>query len=586
MKITGLLQELQKNNPNIDTHLVTKAFEFAQKAHGQQRRAEGEYYINHPLRVAYILAQMHLDADTIVSGLLHDVLEDTTVKENAIKENFSNDVLKLVQGVTKISKIEYQGKIRYAESLKKMILALSEDIRVAFIKLADRLDNMRTLKFLPPEKQKLKAQETMEIYAPIANRLGIGWLKGELEDLAFLYLYPDEYNWLLGQINKKFEERQQYLKKIRPKIERALKKENIQILQIDYRAKHYWSLYAKLQNYGMDINKIYDLVAFRIIVPNISQCYAALGVIHKFWPPMIGRVKDYIAVSKPNGYQSLHTTVICDEDEITEFQIRTPEMHEKAEYGISAHWYYSEQKGLKKFFKKIAIRAPEKNLAIVKQLRILQENIRKSTPQEILSTVKMDVFKKRIFVFTPKGDIIELPENSCPIDFAYAIHTDIGNHCVMSKINGMAKSLYTSLKNRDVVDIITDKNKKPVSDWLNYVKTHTARSAIKKYIAAETIKKITPKPESLINAFVKKIPGVKIPEKEKENVVVSGAPGVLVSFPKCCSAKPGQHIVGYITKNKGVAIHDPACPNLKKLQEKNPERIIMADWAEPKQKIF
>ncbi len=585
MKIEGLIQEIKKSNSGINTDAVQKAYNFANEAHSGQERQEGKPYISHPIRVANIIVKMNLDTETVVAAILHDVLEDTSKTENEIKKEFGAGILKLVQGLTKISKLEYQGKIRYAENLKKMILALSDDIRVAFIKLADRLDNMRTLRYLPQEKQKLKAQETLEIYAPIANRLGIGWLKGELEDLSFPYLYPDQYSWLMAQVQKKFDARQKYLKKIRPKVENFLKKERLDIMQIDYRAKHYWSLYLKLQKYGMDINKIYDLVAFRIIVPNISQCYGALGAIHKYWPPLMGRVKDYIATPKPNGYQSLHTTVICEDGQITEFQIRTPEMHQRAEFGISAHWYYAEQKGLRRLFKKFAARAPEKNLALVKQLRELEEKIKKSSPQEIFNAVKIDFFKNRIYVFTPQGDVIELPENSCSIDFAYAIHTDVGNHCSLAKINKIAKSLYTPLKNGDIVEIITDKNRRPSSDWLNFVKTHEARNAIKKSITKETTKVITPEKESFFKKIIKKIPGLPIKAKQ-EKVLVSNIEGALIFFPKCCKPKPGSEISGYITKDKGVAIHDSKCKTLNQLKEKFPDRIIQVSWQNAIPKIF
>jgi GTP pyrophosphokinase len=403
----------------------------------------------------------------------------------------------------------------------------------------------------------------------------MGWLKGELEDLSFPYLYPSEYAWLLTKVKDRFVERQRYLKKVAPKAERLLKKEGVKVLKTDFRAKHYWSLYQKLKHYDNDISKIYDLIALRVIVPDVEQCYAALGAIHKYWPPMVGRVKDYIALPKPNGYQSIHTTVLCEDGQITEFQIRTPEMHEQAEHGISAHWYYSEQKGLKKIFKKIAVKAPEKNLALIKQLRNWQAEIKNLSPDEILSDVKIDFFKSRIFVFTPKGDVIELPEKSTPIDFAYAIHTQVGNTCSLAKINGEAKSLYTELKNGDIVDIQTDKNRKPSADWLNFVKTHHARSSIRKILQGSE-KKAIPKLD-IFSAILPKKNKVKVFSGKKE-VIIEGASGMLSYYAKCCNPKIGDPIVGYITKNKGIAVHTQNCKVFLKAKTADPKKILNAQW--------
>ena len=575
MKIEGLLQEIRERNREIDLKKVQLAYDLALQAHKEQLRKSGEEYINHPLRVAFVLAKMNQDEATICAALLHDVIEDTNLPPEEIKKKFGQEILGLVQGVTKIGKLQYVGRERYAENLKKMILAVSEDVRVAFIKLADRLDNLKTLGAMPSDKQKLKARETMEIYAPIANRLGMGWLKGELEDLAFPYLYPGEYAWLMTKVKDRFSERQRYLKKISPRVERLLKKEGIKILKMDFRAKHYWSLYQKLKYYENDISKIYDLVAMRIIVPDVEHCYAALGAIHKYWPPLVGRVKDYIALPKPNGYQSIHTTVLCDDGQITEFQIRTPEMHEQAEYGISAHWYYSEQKGLKKIFKKIAVKAPEKNLALIKQLRNWQSEIKKLSHEEILSDVKIDFFKNRIFVFTPKGDVIELPEKSTPLDFAYAIHTQVGHTCALAKINGEAKSLYTELKNGDIVDIQTDKNRKPSPDWLNFVKTHHARSAIKKVLQGNNNKKENKL--DILAAILPKKAKIKSEGKKRE-VVLEGTSGMLTYFPRCCNVSYGEPIIGYITRTKGVAIHNPRCKTFLKAKQQEPKNVLNADW--------
>lgn len=576
MKIEGLLKEISQRNPQINLKTVQKAFDFAKNAHGDQKRLGGEEYYNHPLRTAYTLAKMNLDEATICAGLLHDVVEDTNLPIETIKKEFGVEVATLVDGVTKIGKLQYIGQQRYAENLKKMILALTKDIRVAFIKLSDRLDNLKSLHVFSPEKQKLKAMETMEIYAPIANRLGIGWMKGELEDLAFPYLYPTEYKWLLSQVSQRYLERERYMRKIVPKVERILKKENIHILKTDCRAKRYWSLYQKLKRHSMDINLIYDLVALRIIVPSIDECYSALGIIHKHWPPLVGRVKDYISLPKPNGYQSLHTTVICDNGQITEFQIRTQEMHQKAEYGISSHWYYAEQKGVAKIFKKLAVKAPEKNLAIVKQLKSWQEEIKQLSHQEILKEVKVDFFKNRIYVFTPKGDVIELPEKSCPIDFAYAIHSDIGSKCNLAKINGKASSLYSQLKNGDIVEIEIDKNRKPSKDWLNFVQTHQAKSHIRKSLQSQEQK------EKRANIFSSILPFHKKEDKNKQpsakQVLVGGKEGISYYFAKCCNIKSGEEIVGYIVKGKGVAIHSPRCKNYIKSAKKNPDGLVQISW--------
>ena len=497
MAIKPLLIKIKEKNPDVDLELVKRAYDFASQAHAGQKRQSGEEYILHPIRVANILTDFSLDTNTIVAALLHDVLEDTNTSPETIKKEFGKDITNIVQGLTKINKIQYQGSKRYAENLKKMILALSDDARVAFIKLADRLDNLKSIDVYRQEKKERKARETLEIYAPIADRLGMSWLKGELEDLAFPIVYPKEYSWLMANITEKYRTRKAYLKRIAPKIQKYIEKEGIKIIDFDYRAKHYWSLYQKLKRYDMDINKIYDLVAMRIIVPTVEDCYAVLGIIHKYWNPLIGRIKDYIAMPKPNGYQSIHTTVFCDNGIITEFQIRTPEMHRKAEYGIAAHWYYSEKKGFKSYLKKISTKAPEKKLIITKQIKEFQDEIKKSDPKDLFQKLRVDFFKTRIFVFTPKGDSIELPEKSCPIDFAYAIHSDLGNHCSQAIINGSIKSLYHQLENGDIVDIKIDKNRKPSPDWINFVRTQKARSEIRKNTpqAQEKIeKKISIKP--------------------------------------------------------------------------------------------
>jgi len=474
------VKEIVKNNP---AGLIAKAYCFAEKAHVKQKRGSGEPYINHPLATAETLNQWHLDETTIAAGLLHDTVEDTGITIDDVRREFGDDIAFLVDGVTKLGLIKYrdaQGKI---ENLRKMILALSRDLRVVFIKLADRLHNMKTLAALPPVKQKRIALETDEIYAAIAYRLGMQNLSGELRDLAFPYVHPRESEWLHKTVEEKYEERLRYLEKIKPAVETILKENNLAPVVINFRAKRYSSLYRKLLQRGMEIEKIYDLVAMRIIVNTVSECYAVLGVIHHAWPPLPGRIKDYIAMPKPNGYRSLHTTVIGPEEKIVEFQIRTKEMHEEDENGIAAHWLYQQYKGGEKI--------PQKHLSEelkwVEQLKNWfsatlanrGEEKHAENPEEFLQAMKIDFFKRRIFVITPRGDVIDLPADATPVDFAYQIHSDIGDSCVGAKVNNLLVPLDTELRSGDLVEILTQRNKKPSEDWLKFVKTAIARDHIK-----------------------------------------------------------------------------------------------------------
>jgi GTP pyrophosphokinase len=484
--IQQIIEEFKKNNTSGNVEIILKAYRFAKEAHQGQKRKSGEDYIYHCLGTAETLTKLKLDAETIAAGLLHDVLDDTKISPNQLKKEFGENILKLVKGVCKVGKIKYRGKERAVENLRKLFLAMARDIRVILIKLADRLHNMKTLDALPKEKQERIALETLEIYAPLAYRLGIGELRGQLEDLAFVYVYPKEYQNIVNQVKDKYAQGKKYLQKITPLVKKKLARKGIRVIEIHSRTKHYYSLYKKLLRYDMDWHKIYDLVALRIIVPDIESCYAALGIIHKDWKPLIGRIKDYIALPKPNGYQSLHTTIFCQGGKITEFQIRTPGMHEEAERGIAAHWYYSEKKNLKDYIKKTIFgqKLEKENhkvleeLTWVKQLQEWQKE-KFSSPQEFLDSLKIDFLKDRIFVFTPKGDIIDLPEGATPIDFAYQIHSDIGHQCVGAKIDGKLSSLSDPLQNGQVVEIITQKNKKPSRDWLKFVKTNQAKSRIK-----------------------------------------------------------------------------------------------------------
>lgn len=483
MEIKQFLEELKKNNPELDFDLIKKACLFAQENYQGLTRLSGQTYLDHCLEIALDLAKMKLDSASIAAAILHETLERTKITKDQLKKDFGQEITFLVEGITNVGKIEHQKVERSLENLRKLFLTMAQDIRVVLIKLVNRLHGLKTLHVFPLEKQKRIALETLEIYAPLTYRLGMGELKGQLEDLAFATAYPQEYQKLINQVKDKYIQGKEYLQKIIPLIKKILVSQGIKVIEVHARAKHYYSLYKKLQRYDMDWHKIYDLVALRIIVPDIESCYATLGIIHKKWKPLIGRIKDYIAIPKPNGYQSLHTTVFCQGGKITEFQIRTPAMHQEAEQGIAAHWHYSEKKGLKDYIKKrILGKKPaqelKKELTWVKQLQKWQKE-KFSSSQEFLDSLKIDFLKDRIFVFTPKGDIIDLPEGATPIDFAYQIHSDIGHQCSGAKIDGKLSSLSQPLQNGQVVEIIIQKNKKPNRDWLKFAKTNEARNKIK-----------------------------------------------------------------------------------------------------------
>ncbi|MDP1709775.1 MAG: RelA/SpoT family protein [Candidatus Komeilibacteria bacterium] len=466
--VDALFKAINDEKLRVDTDLIRLAFDFANEAHASQTRKNGDLYITHPLQTAITLAKLHLDQDTIIAGLLHDVPEDTNRTLSEIEKKFGKDVAKLVEGITKLGKLKYRGIERYIENLRKMFVAMASDIRVIFIKFADRLHNLQTLDVLDPAKQERIARETLEIYAPIANRLGIWQLKGQLEDLSFKYLYPKEYADLTEQLDKNFSERQALLAHLKSRVRTALKQEQIPVMEISGRNKDLWSLYRKLHRHDNDLERIHDIMALRIIVPNIADCYKTLGVIHRLWLPMPNRLKDYIAQPKPNGYRSLHTTIFCDHGKTMEIQIRTLEMQRTAEFGIAAHWHYDEKGSVQL----------DKKLDWVQELAKWQAEIQDS--QKYLDSLKIDVFQDRIFVFTPKGDVIDLPERSTPVDFAYHIHSRIGDTATSARVNNKIASLDTPLHSGDMVEIITDKNRKgPNMDWLNFVKTRAARDHIK-----------------------------------------------------------------------------------------------------------
>lgn len=567
--------------------LIIKAYLFAKFAHGNQKRLSGENYIIHPIYTAYFLSELGMDSKTVSAGFLHDILEDTQVTLKELEQKFGKEIAFLVDGVTKLGKIEYSKKYgrdqkqnaNHINSLKKMFFAMADDIRVILIKLADRYHNMETLKYLPREDQKRIAMETLEIFAPIAARLGMGNLKGQLEDMAFPYVYPTEYSWLSKKVKEQYADRLKYIDRAKPVIKRKIADAGISIIDMHSRAKHYYSLYQKLIRRDMDFEKIFDLAAMRIIVPDIKSCYEALGVVHKHYKPLPGLIKDYIAVPKPNGYRSLHTTIFCEKGKIVEIQIRTAEMHEYAENGIAAHWAYSESG------KKKPIKTDTKDIQWVTQLKNFLKEIKTG---EEFSNLKIDFFKNRIFVFTPKGEVKDLPEGATPVDFAYAIHTDLGHAVLGAKANNKIVPLHYELKNGDVVEILKGKTPKPSFDWLKIVKTAEARKKIKSWF------RDSPSPQHL--QYVETtVPDKKIakrtptPKQQKEKPfsisepLVQNQSGLLYKIAKCCNPTPDKKIKGYMTVNKGISIHLTSCSNLKSAQE---TRILSAHWPMEKTKKF
>ena len=641
--IDDIIARRKNYNKRADIKLIRKAYEYAKKNHGNQLRKSGEPYIIHPLQVAYTLADLGLDENTICAGLLHDVIEDTPVTHEDIEKEFGIEIAEMVEGVTKLGKLLYMTvEEQQAEDYRKMFLAMGKDIRVIIIKLADRLHNMRTLKHLRRDRQIAISKETMEIYAPLANRLGLYSMKWELEDLSFKYLYPEEYHELVEGINKKREERLKFIEKIMADIRVQLKKQHIDA-EVTGRAKHLYSIYRKMKRDNKTLDQIYDLFALRILVNSIKDCYAALGVVHEMYSPMPGRFKDYIAVPKPNMYQSIHTTLLGDKGTPFEVQIRTWDMHRVAEYGIAAHWAYKEASY---FGKKQAVKVEEDKLAWLRESLEWQKDMQ--DPQEFLDTLKTELFEDEVYVFTPKGAIKVLPRDATPIDFAYSIHEEIGNHMVGCKINSKMVPIITKIKNGDIIEIITSDNSKgPSRDWLKFVKSTKAKNKIngwfKKSHKAENIEKGKELIEKEIkrigmahadlfkqeyidamldrykyknledmyaavgfgaNSAVKVIAKMlqeyrkehqeedieeKIEElrKQKENkqkpsssgVIVKGIDNCLVKLSKCCNPLPGDEIIGYITKGRGVSVHRKDCVNVKDLlSEEN--RIIDVKWYE------
>ena len=478
MTIERLIKKAQEINPEIDTEAIIKAYKFAAEAHKGQTRKSGEPYIEHPLHTAFDLVQIRADLSTIIAGILHDVPEDTNYTIDDIKNNFGEEVATLVDGITKLGKIKYRGIERYRENLKKMFLAISDDIRIIYIKFCDRLHNLKTLSVLPENKQQRIARETLEIYAPIAGLLGIWRLKWQMEDICFKYLYPKEYHDIEYKYDiEKKSERNQFFQRTKNILEEELKKTNIDY-EITARFKHLYSIWQKMQRKDRKFDEIYDVFALRVVVKNIEDCYKVLGIIHTIWKPLLNRFKDYISVPKPNGYRSLHTTVIGVDNKATEFQIKTEEMHEDSVFGPQSHWSYKN--------------SPDSHTkpSWVKEILEIQKENQKTA--DFVKEIKASsLFQDRIFVFSPKGDVIELPGKSTPIDFAYAIHTDIGNKATQALVNEKIVDLSHELKNGDLVEIIIEKNRKsPNSDWLKFVKTKRAKERIKQYSKNKTLDKI------------------------------------------------------------------------------------------------
>jgi len=461
-----------------DKELIIKAYNFAEKAHEAQKRMSGEPYFIHVFETAKILAKLGMDAKTISAGLLHDVLEDTPIKEEELKREFGEKIVFLIKGVTKLGTLKYRGHERHVESLRKFFVAMANDLRVVIIKFADRLHNLSTLQFVREDKRKRIALESIEVYAPLANRLGMGKLKGEIEDAAFPFAFPEEYIQIEEIIKEKKELYKKYLTEVCEELEKELKKNKIKFIKIDYRIKHIYSLFKKLMRYDMDIEKIYDIVALRVIVENIEDCYRVLGIVHSIWKPLPGRIKDYIATPKPNGYRSLHTTIFTGSGGIAEIQIRTQEMHAEAEYGIAAHFAFKEYTDKK-------IKNDKSKFEWIEGLKDLK-NV-ENKPEKFIEHLKMDYFNDRIFVFTPKGDVVDLPEYSSPVDFAYSIHSDIGNHVSGAKINGKMSHILSKLKNGDIVEIIYKKDSHPSGKWLENAKTTVARKHIKSYLEKHSL---------------------------------------------------------------------------------------------------
>jgi GTP pyrophosphokinase len=628
-------RKVERHHPDGDLEMLRRAYIFSAMMHKDQMRASGEPYLIHPLSVAGMLADMKLDVETVSTGLLHDVVEDTLATVKDINDKFGPTVAHLVDGVTKISSLGQVSKEdAQAENLRKMVLAMVDDIRVVLVKLADRLHNMQTLQFLKPEKRRRIAQETLDVYAPIAHRLGMSKIRAELEDLAFQYLDPDSYKSLKEDVESRRASTEAFLETLRTSIAERLKENGVPYLRIDARIKRLYSIYLKLKKQNISLDKVYDLAAVRIIVPEKKDCYFALGVMHQYWKPFQDRIKDFIANPRENGYQSLHTSVIGEEGHHFEVQIRTEEMHLIAEEGIAAHWKYKEGKG-----------KDNSEVEMMKWLRRMVENQQDVDARDFVDTLKMELYPKEVYAVTPNGKVIQLPSKATPVDFAYAIHTKIGDQCTGAKVNGRIVPLYYQIKNGDQIEILTSPNQKPNRDWLKFVVTSRARNKIKHYVAQrqreesieigrkmfekETnrlglkLKKVLddplltkyradngyPKIEDMYAAIgygklvaksplAKFIPAEKLEELEKaetgplqqvtkvvkralklgdDRIAIKGVDNVMVYRAPCCNPIRGEEVIGYITRGKGVGVHARRCKNVASLMI-NRERIIDVNW--------
>lgn len=637
VRINDILDQIHAYLPDADTSLVEKAYVFSAKVHAGQVRLSGEPYLSHPLAVAYILAQLKLDLPSIAAGLLHDTVEDTLTTIEEIEEMFGQDVARIVDGVTKISQIEFQSKVhKQAENIRKMILAMSKDIRVLLVKLADRLHNMRTLQYQKEHKRPKIARETLDIYAPLAGRLGIDWIKRELEDLGFAFLYPEEYEQLKAEVEARLGERKAYVEEVKTIISKKMAEFGLSCRVLG-RPKHLWSIFRKMRRRNVTLDEIYDLIAFRIILQTVTECYEALGIVHSLWKPVPGRFKDYISLPKANMYQSLHTTVIGPYGERMEIQIRTEEMDKVANEGIAAHWLYKEGK--------ILTREKEKQFDWLKRLMEWQKEL--EDPREFLESVRIDLFPDEVYVLTPNGEIKAFPVGATPIDFAYSIHTEVGHHCAGAKVNGRMVPLKYQLQNGDVVEIITSKHHKPSRDWLKLAKTSRARARIRQWIkteergkslalgkdlcarefrkhrldfneflkedAAEEVAKALSfktvddmliavgygkiSPLHVVRRYIKIKHGdgfelteadltaqkTKPRKRTKEGITIHGHDDIMIHLGKCCTPVPGDDVIGYITRGRGVTIHREDCPNVANLES---DRKVEVSWEPDKDATY
>jgi guanosine-3',5'-bis(diphosphate) 3'-pyrophosphohydrolase len=628
IRINDILEKITEYHSDADLDIVERAYVYSARVHAGQVRLSGEPYLMHPLEVANILADMRLDVVSVAAGVLHDVLEDTRAEPEELRKFFGPEVLNIVSGVTKLSNMPTSStQERQAENIRKMFLAMADDIRVILIKLADRLHNMRTLRFHSPERRRAIAQETLDIYVSIAARLGIYWIKTELEENAFKYINPEEYARIENLVAKSRAEREQYIETVRGTLRQKLEAAGLKA-EVLGRSKNYYSIYSKMQSQSLTFEQIYDLIAFRIILDTVSQCYEALGLIHSLWKPIDHKFKDYIGRPKPNMYQSLHTTVIGPVGERIEIQIRTWEMDRVAKSGIAAHWSYKEGHRIDENI--------SKKFAWIQDLVDNQETFR--DPGEFLENVRIDLFPDEVYVFTPKGEIRSLPKGATPVDFAYLIHTEVGQKCVGAKVNGQMVSLPYQLRTGDIVEIVTAKNHTPSKDWLKFVKTIKARSKIRQWIKAQekersislgremlekafrkeklnfltlsktepmnavveslgmktledlvanvgygkltplqVLRPFTAKPEAEESraSLLKKLISRVRKKKPRAGVLVKGVEDILIKFGKCCQPVPGDAIIGYITQGYGVTVHRASCVNALRM---NPERQIEVEW--------